>query len=178
MQNTTKLLWVFAILSCRQLSPSLWADASAGLEPWVAKCTILSGDGFKEMDARKVAGGVSMQRHGKWGWSPQVQSAEGVLALHPISGSRPGEVRFKISPLESKGKKFVIMARGSEVEPGVAVKITARGKTLKEAALNRAWVKLEVPIADLPASTAEVIVEVSAIGGDHEYCYIDFLEIR
>jgi len=153
--------------------------AGTDLESWITKCAIVTGDApFIDVDARAVAGGVSMDRHGKWGWCSSVQNAQGVLVVCPLAPNKPAEIRFRISPLESKDKKLVIMARGSEVEPGVSLKVVGKGKIVRTAVLNRGWQKVEIPITELPVGTGEVVFEIHAIQWAYEYCYIDYIDVR
>jgi hypothetical protein len=157
------------------LASALAKDDSL-LESWATQSVIVSRD-ILDQDARAVAGGISLKKHKKWGWSPKVESAEGVLIVHPVSEERPAVIKYKISPLQDKSKKLVISARGSDVEPGVILKIAAKDKILKEVVLGRKWQVIDIPLSEVPFNTNEVSIEIFAILYYFEYCYIDYIKI-
>jgi len=133
---------------------------------------------FQDADARAVAGGITFQRISKLAWSPRVDGAEGVLILHPVSRNEPVAIKFKFSPLEAKNKTFVLKVRGSDIEPGVLVKIGPKKKPIKEIQVNRKWETIEVSATELPSGTQELLIEIYAVGWNGEYVYIDFIGFK
>lgn len=155
------------------------ADAFS-LEPWVNNCTIVSAD-LLGRDARAVAGGISMQKHGNWGWSPRLQSAEGVLVVHPVSKSKPAEIKFRIPAPRLGAAKYtqiVLKARGSDYQPGVSIMAVAREKILREIMVGREWGQMVIAMSQLPKDTDEVVFKIRPLQWEFEYCYIDFIAVK
>jgi hypothetical protein len=146
------------------------------LEPWVDQCTINSA--LNQDTAIKVDNGIVLEKTGKLTWSPQVEGAEGVLVVHPLSPTIPATIHFKFSTVEARGKTFVFKSRGSDFEPGVMVKISANKKILREFQVDKKWQIIKVPEYDLPENTKEIVIEIQAMGWMLEYLYIDFIGFR
>ena len=70
------------------------------------------------------------------------------------------------------------MARASNEKPGVSLKITAKQKSIKDVTLGPEWQKIKIPVADLPESTQEIVIEVHPILWFFEYCYIDYIGVK
>ena len=87
--NQTKSIFVCLISAISV--PLALGKEEFPLEAWVKQCTITPAD-LNQRDASAVAGGITLEKHGKWGWSPKVEAAEGVLVLHPLAEDKPGVV--------------------------------------------------------------------------------------
>ena len=177
MQTNIVIKTKVAILSLMTFVSSAYAKETFPLESWIKECKISSAD-IDPLGASSVADGITIEKHGKWGWSAKVEAAEGVLVIHPLAKDKPAEIKFKISPLEDKSKKIVILARGSNHKPGVSMKVSAKEKSVGEITLGPKWEKFEIAVSDLPSGTNEISIEISPISWHYEYCYIDCIEIR
>ena len=173
--NYYKSAAVFLQIMCISSAPA----AETVIEPWVQQCSIdTSEDLFIDADARAVAGGIIFERIRKHKWCKLMAGVEGVLIVHPLTKTKPCKIRYKFSALDAQGKTFVFKARGSDIVPGVVVKIESKGKVLKEQQLNKEWEIIEVPAKDLPASTQDISIEIHAVGWNCEYTHIDFIGFR
>ena len=173
--NLYKSAAVFAQIACILSAPA----AETVMEPWVQQCSInTSEDLFIDADASVVAGGMILERIRKHKWCKLMAGVEGVLIVHPLSKIKPCKIRYRFGALDARGKTFVFKARGSDVVPGVVVRIESKGKVLKEQQLNKEWEIIEVPATDLPTSTQDISIEIHAVGWNCEYIYIDFIGFR
>jgi len=168
-----------AVILMHLLSAGIQSQAAdvSSLEPWVANCTVRSGD-LQARDARAVAGGISMKKYGDWGWSPRLQSAEGVMIVHPVNKSKPAEIKYRIPAPRLGAPKFtriMLRARGSDYLPGVSMQAEVRGKGVKEVMLGREWQQMVLSIAALPPETTEVVFKIRPLEWLFEYCYIDYI---
>lgn len=72
----------------------------------------------------------------------------------------------------------MLKVRGSDIEPGVLVKIGPKKKPIKEIQVNRKWETIEVSATELPSGTQELLIEIYAVGWNGEYVYIDFIGFK
>jgi hypothetical protein len=149
-------------------------------ESWVQECVFKTAGAptFVDADARAVAGGITFQKSRKLAWSPSVEGADGVMILHPVSANEPSTIRYRFPTLEANNKTFTLKMRGSDVEPGVLVKIGPKNKAIKEVQLGREWETIEVPFGEFPSGTQEILIEIHAVGWNCEYAYIDSIGFK
>jgi len=147
----------------------------AGVENWTKNCDIKTAK-MLERDAAAVGGGIIVDRQGKWLWAPRVNEKEGVMIVHPLGPRKPAEVTFAfVGNATDRSKKIVIVARGSEKVPGVALKVIAKQKIVNEVALNQKWETIEIPLAETPLGTSSITLEIAPVLWAFEYCYLDII---
>lgn len=155
-----------------------YAVQQFAMEMWVGQCEIKTLDLYIP-HAADVNGGVTVQKHGRWGWSPRVGSAKGVLVVHPVARDEPAEIEFTPKGGIGSYRVLRIVARGADDSngPGVKMAIIAKKQPIKEVDVGPEWTTVEIPVSDLPAGTRSVTLRISPIGWLFEYCYVDKIEV-
>lgn len=142
-------------------------------EPWVNSATFVTAE-----TGGAVTEDLFFTYLGKDVWIGSMDGHQGMVLLHPTAVEQPAAVTWQISTPVTKDSRMTIVARGSEIEPGVEIRVIHRKKTLATEIIDRNWKDIQVALPEMNGKNEAIIIEIQALQWDREYCYIDDIRIE
>jgi tetratricopeptide (TPR) repeat protein len=141
-------------------------------DPWRDSCTFTSSD-----TGAMVPGNLEFSYIGRDVWIDKDGEHEGVALLHPMGVEEPAIINYQVEGPIVENSRVRIVARSSEVHPGVIMKVLQKKKEITSQAVDADWCTVQGTLQESGSRKSEITIEIWAHQWNNELCYIDSIEI-